>query len=106
MLPLNQQKNLWGKVENKPDNRGIMIWYVLLIFQFLPVAEGSETSPSEEENDKDSIEDDADEKGNADDDFQEHKNKKISIEIILGNNQSLYRQHCQIHCCFWNITNI
>ena len=62
--------------------------HFLLILQLLPVAEGSETSPSEEENDKDSIEDDADEKGDADDDFQEHKNKNISIEIIkvsIGN---------------------
>ena len=71
---------------------------LLLIFQFLPVTEGSEASPSEEENDKDSIENDANEKGDANDDFQEHNNKKITIKTIMRNNQSFYRQDSQIHC--------
>ena len=69
---------------------------------FLPVTQGPEASPSEEENDQDSIENDANEKGEANDDFQEHKNKKITIKTIMRNNQSFYRQDSQIHCWFWN----
>ena len=49
----------------------------------IPVTKCPEASPSEEENDKDSVEDGANKECDANDDFQDNKNNKITIEDII-----------------------
>ena len=50
---------------------------------FLPFTQGPEASPSEEENDQDSVEDGPSNEGDANDDFKDNKNDKISGVIIF-----------------------
>ena len=51
------------------------MWY------FLPVTKSSKSSPSEEQNDKDSVQDGSNNEGDADDNFQDNKNEQVIIFI-------------------------
>ena len=50
---------------------------------FLPVTQGPEASPSEEEDDQDSVENSASNEGDANGDFKDNKNDKISNVSIF-----------------------